>query len=91
MLKNITLLFSITFSLLLTFKAKCQEKDSIYYVKQKSVGVKKILIDNRFWVWTQKIGDGKINVLLLHGGPGQTHEYFEIFSKFLPSAGIKIN
>jgi proline iminopeptidase len=37
-----------------------------------------------------KIGDGKINVLLLHGGPGQTHEYFEIFSRFLTSAGITI-
>ena len=90
MLRNIILFFSITFYLLLTVKAKCQEKDSIYYVKQNSAGVKKILIDNKFWVWTQKIGDGKINVLLLHGGPGQTHEYFEIFSKFLPAAGITI-
>src|SRR4028119_2344836 len=90
MLRNIILFFSITLYLLLTVKAKCQDKDSIYYVKQNSAGVKKILVDNKFWVWTQKIGDGKINVLLLHGGPGQTHEYFEIFSKFLPSAGITI-
>lgn len=90
MIKNIFLLFSITSPLLFTLNAKCQVKDSIYFVKQNSSGVKKILIDNKFWVWTQKIGDGKINVLLLHGGPGQTHEYFEIFSKFLPSAGITI-
>src|SRR5215217_6592075 len=82
--------FLISFSLLFTHKATCQEKDSIYFVKQKSAGVRKIRIDNKFWVWTQKIGDGKINVLLLHGGPGQTHEYFEIFSKFLPAAGITI-
>jgi proline iminopeptidase len=88
--RNISLFFSIPFCLLLQFKANCQVKDSIYYVKQNSAGVKKILIDNKFWVWTQKIGDGKINVLLLHGGPGQTHEYFEIFSRFLPSAGITI-
>jgi proline iminopeptidase len=84
------LILLIPLSLLFTFIAKGQEKDSIYFVKQESAGVKKIVIDNKFWVWTQKIGDGKINVLLLHGGPGQTHEYFEIFSKFLPSAGITI-
>jgi len=90
MLRNIILFFSISFCHLLSFNANCQDKDNIYFVKHKSPGVKKILIDNKFWVWTQKIGDGKINVLLLHGGPGQTHEYFEIFSKFLPSAGITI-
>jgi proline iminopeptidase len=67
-----------------------QEKDSIYSKKQLEPGVKKILIDGKFWVWTQKIGDGKINVLLLHGGPGQSHEYFEIFSKYLPKTGITI-
>src|SRR5215217_9422655 len=82
--------FFIFLSLLFTLKATGQEKDSIYFLKQKAAGVRKIRIDNKFWVWTQKIGDGKINVLLLHGGPGQTHEYFEIFSKFLPAAGITI-
>ncbi len=90
MLKKIILFFAVTFNLSLTIKAKCQDKDSIYYTKQNSAGVKKIFINNKFWVWTQKIGDGKINVLLLHGGPGQTHEYFEIFSKFLPAEGITI-
>ena len=89
-LRNIILFILFTFCILFAFGVKCQEKDSIYHVKQNSPGVNKILIDNRFWVWTQKIGDGKINVLLLHGGPGQTHEYFEIFSKFLPAAGITI-
>jgi proline iminopeptidase len=29
-------------------------------------------------------------VLLLHGGPGSTHEYFECFEKFLPPAGFQI-
>jgi proline iminopeptidase len=68
----------------------CQEKDDTYFTKQNAPGVKKILIDGKFWVWTQKIGDGKINVLLLHGGPAQSHEYFEIFSKYLPNQGITI-
>jgi proline iminopeptidase len=75
---------------LLPFATYCQEKDSSYFAKQNAPGVKKILIDGRFWVWTQKIGDGKINVLLLHGGPAQSHEYFEIFSKYLPGQGITI-
>jgi len=68
----------------------CQVKDSTYFKKENAKGVKKILIDGKFWVWTQKIGDGKINVLLLHGGPGQSHEYFEIFSRYLPNQGITI-
>ncbi|MBD0294903.1 MAG: proline iminopeptidase-family hydrolase [Flavisolibacter sp.] len=88
--RHILLFLSTAFSLLLTGKVKGQDKDSIYYVKQKSAGVKKIFIDNTFWVWTQKIGNGRINVLLLHGGPGQTHEYFEVFLRFLPPAGITI-
>jgi proline iminopeptidase len=74
----------------LPMAAKCQQKDSIYYKKENAKGVKKILIDGKFWVWTQKIGDGKTNVLLLHGGPAQSHEYFEIFSKYLPNHGITI-
>jgi proline iminopeptidase len=72
------------------FKGLTQEKDSTYYQKQKAPGVKKIWIDGKFWVWTQKVGDGKIPVLLLHGGPAQSHEYFEIFSHYLPSQGITI-
>jgi len=82
------LLFPVVLALPLT--ANCQEKDSTYYKKENADGVKKILIDGKFWVWTQKIGDGKINVLLLHGGPAQSHEYFEIFSKYLPPQGITI-
>ncbi len=34
-------------------------------------------------VWTQKIGIGETSILLLHGGPGATHEYFENFPTHL--------
>ena len=78
------------FLFLSSIVTKGQVKDSVYYKKQNEQGVKKILINGKFWVWTQKIGDGKINVLLLHGGPAQSHEYFEIFSKYLPNRGITI-
>jgi len=83
-----SLLFSAL--IILSTIANGQDKDSTYFRKQQEAGVKRILIDNRFWVWTRKIGDGKINVLLLHGGPAQSHEYFEIFEKYLSPAGITI-
>ena len=42
-----------------------------------------------FNVWTKRIGNNpKIKVLLLNGGPGATHEYFECFENFLPAEGI---
>jgi proline iminopeptidase len=43
-----------------------------------------------FRVWTKRVGNNpKLKVLLLHGGPGATHEYFEAFDSWLPGAGIE--
>ena len=43
-----------------------------------------------FKVWTKRIGNNpKIKVLLLHGGPAATHEYFEAFDSYFPPAGIE--
>jgi proline iminopeptidase len=43
-----------------------------------------------FNVWTKQVGDNpRIKVLLLHGGPGMTHEYLEIFDEHFPDAGIE--
>ena len=43
-----------------------------------------------FNVWTKRIGNNpKTKVLLLNGGPGATHEYFECFENFLPAEGIE--
>ncbi|BCY29236.1 proline iminopeptidase-family hydrolase [Flavobacterium okayamense] len=43
-----------------------------------------------FNVWTKRIGNNpKIKVLLLNGGPGATHEYFECFENFLPAESIE--
>lgn len=56
-------------------------------------GVRMIPIDTpkgTFKVWTKRVGNNpKIKLLLLHGGPGATHEYFEAFDSFLPAAGIE--
>lgn len=43
-----------------------------------------------FRVWTKRVGNNpRIKVLLLHGGPGVTHEYFEAFDSYLPAAGVE--
>jgi proline iminopeptidase len=43
-----------------------------------------------FKVWTRRTGNNpKIKVLLLHGGPGMTHEYFEVMDSWFPAAGIE--
>jgi proline iminopeptidase len=43
-----------------------------------------------FKVWTKRFGHNpRIKLLLLHGGPGATHEYFEALERFLGQAGIE--
>jgi proline iminopeptidase len=58
-----------------------------------SGGVRMIPIDTpkgRFKVWTKRVGNNPtIKVLLLHGGPGMTHEYLEAFDSYFPGAGIE--
>jgi proline iminopeptidase len=58
-----------------------------------SGGVKMIEITTpkgKFHVWTKRVGNNpRIKVLLLHGGPGATHEMFEIFDSYFPGAGIE--
>ena len=44
----------------------------------------------KYKVWTKKLGAGSVKVLLLHGGPGFSHEYLEAFESFLPQAGIEM-
>jgi proline iminopeptidase len=44
----------------------------------------------QFKVWTKRVGNNPaIKMLVLHGGPGATHEYFEAMDSFLPAAGIE--
>ena len=43
-----------------------------------------------FNVWTKRVGNNPaLKVLLLHGGPGATHDYFEACDSFLPEAGVE--
>ncbi|WP_293911911.1 proline iminopeptidase-family hydrolase [Deinococcus sp.] len=48
-------------------------------IQASEAAVRHIEIDGGYQVWTRKVGHGPIVLLLLHGGPGCTHEYFECF------------
>ena len=56
-------------------------------------GVKMIPIHTAagdFKVWTKRVGNNpSMKVLLLHGGPGMTHEYFEAFDSYFPKSEIE--
>ncbi len=56
-------------------------------------GIKMIPISTpkgKFKVWTKRVGNNPdIKVLLLHGGPGVTHEIYECFDGYFPAEGIE--
>jgi len=58
-----------------------------------SGGVKMIPVKTpkgTFHVWTKRVGNAPtMKVLLLHGGPGFTHEYLEAFDSYFPGAQIE--
>ena len=67
--------------------------DSSGRADRLSGGVRMIPISTphgEFRVWTKRVGNNPTTkLLLLHGGPGATHEYLEAFDSFLPAAGIE--
>jgi proline iminopeptidase len=58
-----------------------------------SGGARRIPVDTpggQFSVWTKRVGNNPdLKVLLLHGGPGSTHEYLEACDSYLPAAGVE--
>ena len=94
--QKIGLLF-LCFSLLMACKEKESSQQNYFQTTEKGIktgGVRMIQIETpkgKFNVWTKKIGNNpKMKILLLNGGPGATHEYFECFESFLPAEGIEI-
>lgn len=70
------------------------EKNSYFDLQESGIkagGVKMIPIDSsKYQLWTKRIGNNpRVKLLLLHGGPGATHEYFESFESYLPQEGIE--
>lgn len=94
--------FTILLISIVMILGSCQrgttENQTTYFEKSKDSiqngGIKVIPITTSkgtFKVWTKRIGNNpKIKLLLLNGGPGATHEYFECFENFLPAEGIEI-
>jgi proline iminopeptidase len=59
------------------------------YTSVQSGGIQLIPVrQGKYKIWTKQVGNGHIKVLLLHGGPGLTHEYMECMESYLPQSGI---
>jgi proline iminopeptidase len=57
----------------------------------RTAGIRMVpVVGGKFKVWTKKIGSGPVKLLLLHGGPGFSHEYLEALESYLPQAGIEM-
>lgn len=76
--------------------AETTQSDYLSFSKrddQATGGIKMIPITTpigKFKVWTKTVGNNpKIKVLLLHGGPGGTHEFFESFDGYFPNESIE--
>lgn len=56
-------------------------------------GVKMVDVETpngTFKVWTKRVGNNpRIKVLLLHGGPGMTHELYESFDSYFPGEAFE--
>jgi len=67
--------------------------DNTNHNDQFTGGIKMIPISTpkgKFKVWTKRIGNNPtMKVLLLHGGPGMTHEIYESFDGYFPQEGIE--
>ncbi len=96
--------YIIIFGLLMAVLFSCNTSKTIepaaqhnYFTKLDSGlqtgGIKMVPITTargNFRVWTKRVGNNPtIKLLLLNGGPGATHEYFECFESFLPAEGIE--
>ena len=94
MIKKITILF---FLLLVSCDQNNESTNKYLDYSSKedklSGGVKIIQIQTpsgKFNVWTKRIGNNPTKkVLLLHGGPGANHEYFQAADSYFPKESIE--
>jgi proline iminopeptidase len=66
--------------------ASTQVSDSLL----KTGGVRYIRLESGHQIWTKKVGHGPIKLLLLHDGPGLSHDYLQCFEDFIQGTGIEI-
>jgi len=102
-MKNLFLVISISSFIFFSCKktedqeiTSSQEADDYWKYspeEQFTGGIKMIPISTpkgEFKVWTKRVGNNpKMKMLLLHGGPGATHELYECFDGYMPQEGIE--
>lgn len=71
--------FSLFFGIFIYLEATMKENN---FNPSKIEGAEYIKLDNGFRVWTKRVGQGPIKILVLHGGPGGSHEYLECIEDF---------
>jgi proline iminopeptidase len=95
-MKNLFILFLslITFSCNNNNKSTVVDVQDDLYKEVQTGSVKIIQIETprgKFNIWTKRLGNNpKIKLLLLNGGPGATHEYFECFENFLLPESVEL-
>ena len=91
-------IIALSMAAFLILSCSQRQFDAPYFQKDQAAaiqsgGVRIIPIETpkgKFRVWTKRFGNNpRIRLLLLHGGPGSTHEYFECFESFLPQEQIE--
>lgn len=95
-MKKLFILFGVA-AILCGCKQSAQLSLSDYFARQDSgiqTGNEKIVqiesLGKKFNIWTKRFGNNpKTKILLLNGGPGGTHAYFQCFENFLPQEGIE--
>lgn len=50
-----------------------------------------VRLSNGHKVWTKRVGNSRIKLLLLHGGPGLSHDYMNCFADILPGEGYEVH
>src|SRR5277367_1606123 len=57
----------------------------------RTAGIRMVpVVNGKYKVWTKCLSRGPVKVLVLHGGPGFSHDYLEALESFLPQAGIEM-
>ena len=89
---------SLFLIIILFINCQNQNKSNSYLdysqkIDKLSGGIKIIPIETplgKFNVWTKRVGNNPLKkVLLLHGGPGANHEYFQAIESFFPKESIE--
>jgi proline iminopeptidase len=66
----------------------CSDRDDVLSGGSRMIPVRTPA--GTFRVWVKRVGNNPgLRVLLLHGGPGSTHEYLEACDSYLPAAGVE--